>query len=355
MRRTNVSTRRKAAEGLTASKGYVGNPRKNKTTSPLSMFFLFFILPIIFVGFLLNDLILTPNNPEQQTSSLRSTPQELSKQAAAEVDLTNLSGTVVTAFFTVKSKYSTEDLHEWLSRLLSINDSMVIFTSYDMAEFVEDNRQHADDRTTIVPMELKDLPLAKKYSLSDWEAQHQKDPDKRHASYEEYWVWLSKTYFLQKALDLNPVQGSSFMFADVGAFKAKADNWWEEKVMMQHPEVIPPDRMLFMAHNDPNPSPSVWWTDKQKEKDYSYHSNALIAGNKESIPKFHEAFERVVQGFMDRNLFIGADDLIAQSVCLQHPDLCAYVPKIKGDNPFFALRSVLYRGGDYTLWTPPSK
>jgi hypothetical protein len=123
--------------------------------------------------------------------------------------------------------------------------------------------------------------------------------------------------------------------------------------MMRDPEVILSHRMLFMAHNDPNPPPYVLWTDKQKEKEYSYYSNALTAGNKETIPKFNAVFERVVQGFMDRKLFIGADDVIAQSGCLQNPELCAYVPKVKGGNPFFGLRSVLYRGGDYALWTPP--
>jgi hypothetical protein len=36
--------------------------------------------------------------------------------------------------------------------------------------------------------------------------------------------------------------------------------------------------------------------------------------------------------------------------------LCSYVPRSQvNDNHYFGLRTVLYKGGDYKFWFPPSK
>jgi hypothetical protein len=244
-----------------------------------------------------------------------------------------------------------------MSNMLGLEDPMIIFTSTDMVEAISQLRGHAANRTVILPMELNDLPLVQKYSLEIWQAEYDRDPEKkRHAGYQVFWIWLSKTWFLQEAVKRNPYKSTNFMWSDIGCFRTKRDARYKGQVLMQHPEVIPPDRMLFMAHHEPNPPESVWWTDKLKENEHFYHSGTMMVGSSNVIPKFHQAFLQVVQGFLDRKLFIGDDQTVLQSTCLQHPHFCAYVPasQVKGDNHYFGLRSVLQRGGKYDFWFPPS-
>lgn len=265
--------------------------------------------------------------------------------------------TLVTSFFPMNSKYGRDNLEEWLERLLSIDDPMVIFTSPETVTTLAQMRQHAVDHTKIIAISLEDVPLARKYPTAVWDDQFEKDSKrKRHTGREEYIVWLSRTWFLNEAVNLNPFQSSNFMFTDISSFKSKAvSKRWKGKTIMDHPEVIPKDRMLFMAHHDPYPPPSLWL--KGGSEQYHYHSNAFVAGNKLTIPKLHDAFGKVIQGYLDRGLFIGNDSIIAQSTCLLNPELCAYVrpSQIKNDSPFYALRLVLKEGGKYSLWLPPAK
>jgi hypothetical protein len=125
---------------------------------------------------------------------------------------------------------------------------------------------------------------------------------------------------------------------------------------MQHTEgVVPKDRILFLSHKDPiDPPPSVWWNNKLKEKQHFYHSGSQMLGYKNVWGSYHAAFVETFAGFNDRKLFVGDDQPVFQCACLQHPHLCAYVPRSQvKDNHYFGLRYVVFHGGTYQFWYPP--
>jgi hypothetical protein len=277
-------------------------------------------------------------------------------QEVQEVDMVQSPTTVVTGYFSIRSKYGKDSYIDWMSTMLGLNDPMIIFTSPDMVDTIKELRAHAINRTLVIPMELQDLPLVKKYPLAVWQAELDKDPEKkRHAGYQVFWIWLSKTWFLQQSVERNPFSSTTFMWSDIGCFRGR-DQKWKGRTMMGHPEILVPGRMLFMAHHKPNPPSSIWWTNKLKDKDHFYHSGTMMAGTSDTILKFHVAFLQTFQGFLDRSLFVGDDQTVLQSTCLQNPDLCSYAPtsQVPSDNHYFGLRTVLWKGGDYKLWFPPS-
>ena len=266
--------------------------------------------------------------------------------------------TVVTGFFPIKSKHSIDSYMEWMGTMLGLNDAMIIFTSPDMVDNMTKLRQHAVNRTVVIGLELEDLPMVQNYPLSVWEAEFAKDSEKRvHAGYQVFWIWLSKTFFLEQSATMNPFQSEIFMWSDIGCFRKKSERRWKGQQMVVHPEIIPDGRMLHMAHHPPNPPPTVWWTNKlgEREKQHFYHSGTMMAGSINTIFKFHKAFLATFQGFLDRKLFVGDDQTVLQCTCLQNPDMCAYVPYDQvADNHYFGLRTALQKGGKYDLWFPPS-
>lgn len=122
--------------------------------------------------------------------------------------------------------------------------------------------------------------------------------------------------------------------------------------MIQHREQVPPNEMIQMAiQQKPNPPDQVLFNDKFKQRGHFYHSGSQFAAYKETWAKFHEYFLETIDGFLENDMTIVEDQAVLQSVCLTHPEICAYIPFTDvQDNPYFGLRFVVHNGGNFTLW-----
>jgi hypothetical protein len=278
---------------------------------------------------------------------------DTSTTIATSTSLVTSQTTIVSAYFQIKSKYAKETYLEWMENFLSLQDPMVIFTTSDWVQPIMSKRQHAVNKTFLVVMKLSEVPLATNHDAAFWEHQLEIDPErKRHAGYMVFWVWLSKTYFVKRAIETNPFQSEVFLWSDIGCFRGKSA--YANKLLFKHPEVIPRHGVLFLSHKaDPAPPPVLWWTSKLTEPQHFYHSGSQMAGYADSFLLFHAAFVDTLSGFLQRKLFIGDDQTVLQCTCTQHPNLCAYITRNQvKDNHYFGLRYALHHGGHYDLWRP---
>lgn len=292
---------------------------------------------------------------EQEIVSVgQSSKHDVSKELhlLKQGDLITSPSTIVTAYFTLKSKFAKESYIKWMSNMLSAQDAMVIFTSPEMVETMQSLRSHAQNRTVIIPFDLSQMELVQKYDEQFWAQQLDKDPEKRiHHSYQLFWIWLSKSFFVTTAIDLDIFKSDLFMWSDIGCYRNSRYN--NKEVILQIP-LIPRDRILQMAHHEPKPPPYIWWNDKYSQSGYFYHSGSQMIGYKTTWLQFHREFTTTVEGFVQRGMFIGEDQTVLQSTCLRVPSLCAYVPSTQvSDNHYFGLRFVLHFGGTFQYWYPP--
>jgi hypothetical protein len=288
---------------------------------------------------------------DKKSSTTTSSGLKIIKQA----ELVSAPNTVVTGYFTLKSKFAKEEYLKWMSNMLSLQDAMVIFTSPELVETMQGFRQHALNRTVIIPMELEHVELVKKYDEAFWQHQLDIDPEKRiHKSYQLFWIWLSKSFLVKTAAELNIFNSDIYMWSDIGCFR---NTKYNGKEMIAHREVVPTDRIFQMAHHEPQPPPYIWWNDKYNQKPLFYHSGSQMVGYKNTWLTFHTEFMATVAGFVERDMFIGEDQTVLQSTCLRIPTLCAYVPMTQvNDNHYFGLRFVVHNGGTnkYQYWYPPA-
>ena len=294
----------------------------------------------------------TDNNDKRPLSSSSS-----SSTTTTTTSTTASTSTVVTAYFPIRSKYGKESYMEWMKTMLSLTDAMVVFTTPDMVPLLRPLRTHAP--TEFVVMSLEEVPLAQEYSVeSTWQPMLDRDPErKRHAGYRVFWIWLSKTYFVTEAIRRNPFRSTVFVWSDIGCFRGKqVMKRYGHQPLVAHPEIVPPTSILFLSHKDqPQPPPSLWWTNKLRQKEYFYHSGTQAAGRATVWVDFHAKFLLVLQGFLDRQLFAGDDQTVLQCTCLQYPHLCAYITRNQvKDNHYFGLRYALHYGGNYHYWRPPA-
>jgi hypothetical protein len=273
-------------------------------------------------------------------------------QLLKQDELITSRSTVVTAYFTLRSKFAKEEYMKWMNNMLSLQDAMIIFTSPELVETMQSLRSHATNRTVVIPFDLNQIELAQMYDAAFWQGQLDKDPEKRiHQSYQLFWIWLSKSFFVKTAIELNLFQSDIFMWSDIGCFR---NSRYQGKEMILQIPLIPQDRILQMAHHDPEPPPYIWWNDKYKQARFFYHSGSQMVGYKDTWIRFHQEFLVTVKGFIERKMFIGEDQTVLQSMCLRVTSLCAYAPqKQVSDNHYFGLRYVLHFGGTFQYWYPP--
>ena len=267
-------------------------------------------------------------------------------------DLIKSPNTIVTGYFRVPSKFKPGRYDGWMKNMLSLQDAMVIFTQPELVDQIKDLRQHAVDRTVIIPLPLDDLPIGSLYSASFWQDQLERDPEKGiHRSYQLFWIWLSKSWCVTQAIRLNVFDSDLFVWSDIGCFRSPEYN---SKTMIQHRENVPPNEMIQMAHSRPNPPEEELYYDKYKKKSNFYHSGSQFAAYKDTWLKFHEYFLETIDRFLEKKMIIVEDQVVLQSTCLTHPSLCAYIPSSEvKDNNYFGLRHVLHFGGDYKYWRHP--
>jgi len=256
---------------------------------------------------------------------------------------------VVTSYFRVPSKFKAGRYDGWMRNMLSLQDAMVIFTQPDLVNQIKDLRNHALNRTVIIPISLEDLPFSKLFPASFWQDQLERDPEKGiHRSYQLFWIWLSKSWCVTQAIRINVYDSDLFVWSDIGCFREKNYNF---KTMIMHREQVPPHEMLQMAHHRPNPPKEELFNNKYKHKKHFYHSGSQFAGYKKTWIKFHEYFLDTIDRFLQKNMIIVEDQAVLQSTCLSHPDICAYAPFNQvNDNHYFGLRHILHFGGDYNYW-----
>lgn len=269
--------------------------------------------------------------------------------------------TIVSAYFRLSSKHSSSSYDAWMKNFLSVQDSMVLFLSGSdraLIDQVWQMRQHALDRTVIVEMELKDLQISKLVTFQGeqqnmfWQNQLDIDREKRiHKSYEVFWIWLSKSWLVNQAMELEFFGSHTYMWSDIGSFRNRRLNG-KEVMRFSEKQIPRDDRILFMAHRDPKQPQNPLWNDKFREKLNYYTSGSQLAGSDMAWKKYHAKFAETVDLFIQKNLFIGEDQCVLQATCNLN-DVCAYVPARQvSDNNYFGLRTVLSTEKEYELFYP---
>jgi hypothetical protein len=246
--------------------------------------------------------------------------------------------TIVTAYFKMPSKEPPEQYDKWMANMLGVNDAMVLFTSASMVPQITKLRAHAKNRTHIVSFELNGTLAATEYSQQFWQEQLNMDPEKEiHRSYQLFWVWLSKSYFVTKAIEANPFVSDIFVWSDIGAFRNNGFGQkpgWRSWVL--HPEIIPTTKILMMVHETParfyhkyydsgtSPAASGITPWVQKQQTGCIVAGAMMAGYKDTWLEFQPHFENTVSEYAVRGYFVGEDQAVLQAACSLRPRLCTY-------------------------------
>ena len=253
--------------------------------------------------------------------------------------------TLVSAYFEIPSKHTSMEYDTWSSNFLSLDESMVIFTSASLIASIQTRRRHMTGKTCIVQIELDRLGevVDQSLHLTFWQSQFSMDPERTlHKSYKLFWIWLAKPWFVTQAIERNPFASDIFVWSDYGCFR---DSKYNGRVWVTNDAVIPATKMLMMSFRKDPKHPGSELVIKQEHSSSGefFMSGAQMAGYSSTWMKYFEDYKVVLARYIERGLFIGDDQPLLQSTCMIRAMSCIYVlPHDLSGDPFFGLQEVLH-------------
>ena len=274
------------------------------------------------------------------------------KKSAADVEKSGPlqdENTIVTAVFACNiGVYHGINQTAWVKNILSLQDSMIIYTSPDLMRMIRFLRSHASQKTVIVSMNLSDVVNLTRYISTDNVAVEARQ-------LQLFRMQLSRTFFVQKAILTNPFNSQNFMWSDSDCFRDNSVvdifNNYVGKKLIYHAEMIPQSAILMMS-TFVSKTREPYLLDNEKS-----HADSVIIGSGKQIaahyttwPSFHLEFLKQMATYNQTVLWDDFESRILQETCNQQNVSCVFcTPDMVHGNPRIGLREILHTRGCYML------
>ena len=259
------------------------------------------------------------------------------------------SVTFVTAYFQFPSKHTYTEYDAWIQNLLQTDMCLVVYT--DMPDKFPSN-------TIVKTVSLyEEIYQAFKQPISFWEKQLLQDPENHiHKNFTLYWVWNLKPIFLEQTSRENPHGSDYFMWIDAGCIRSHdrtlTDFQWST---MKLPErvVSQGDRLLVTLIDNfqpgENSNSSFLTVDRI--------AGTVFGGNALAVRRWKDAYTTVFSEYMIHKKFLGKDQSLMATACLQFEHLCYFVvPHLLYGNPWTSVLLFLQNTPDWeqflTFYSP---
>ena len=232
-----------------------------------------------------------------------------------DIKLYSSNVSLVTCFYKFKSKHTFEEYNYWIKNLLTnIYCNIIIFTSNDLAEFLEDlATSNGNKNVYIITKEFDDLEINKKYKKI-WDEQHRIDPTPKIRTKECYIIWNSKMQFVKEAIEINPFNSEKFIWNDIGSMRD--DAFCNQLAKYPLENRISNDKMDIVIIQE--------FDDRDYKKKYFQNmvrlSGSIFGAHKTIFLQIIDLYYKYFDEYLKKRLFIGCDQQILATlyICLPH-------------------------------------
>ncbi len=221
--------------------------------------------------------------------------------------------TVVSAYYDIPSKRSSEVYHQRLKRFLGkMNCNMVFYTSEDLLPKLKEYRTKYMDRTKFYIVEKDDLYSVKKYGLDFWKDQCvlYKDSTYENKPYLGA-IWNNKKNFMMDAISRNDFNDTHYAWIDAGIIENDTEvevmnintGILTDKVTLYSVNDIPDNDILFFDHAMPD-----------------YIAGDTYIGQKDKLIKYNEHFDAVMKKYLDEGRSVYMDQNVMTTLAKMYKD-----------------------------------
>ncbi len=140
--------------------------------------------------------------------------------------------TIVTCFYSIKSKFEKDKYYEWMSNMLEniVNANMVIYTDNDNYDRIREIREKKNlmDRTKIIVKKTNEF-YVEKYR-KDFIMNNIRNKYLPNISYELHMIWNEKVNFVKQTIESKFFDSEYYCWCDIGYFRCNKDNIRREEI-----------------------------------------------------------------------------------------------------------------------------
>lgn len=222
--------------------------------------------------------------------------------------------TLVTAYYKIPSKHSSNSYFKWMKNFLSLKDCIVVYTSEDLVQQIRELRpKEYPLRIIIKPLNM--FKVAQFTNDSGWSAQEKMDPEMSIGhSRELYWIWNEKSNLLYESSQSNIFQSQYFAWLDIGAIRHSGYNG--EKMMNNFPF----QRGILLLQINDFTEEELKTVNNISQVDFSRVNRiggGMIGGDAEAIKRWTLLFYETLQKYLSSGRFGGKDQSVMATTCIQ--------------------------------------
>jgi Bacterial protein of unknown function (HtrL_YibB) len=259
--------------------------------------------------------------------------------------------TLVTAYYSIRSKFPKEQYVSWITTFLKIKSPIVVFTDQNMVEWIREKRGELPIHIVAIP--FNDLEMWKRYELQ-WNQQYMLDPEQFRHSPELYAIWAQKPFFVEQAIQLNPFQTDYFFWCDIGAFR---DPSISQTILDTFPHTQYLDVERIVLQSVENLAPSDWGVRDDGIRGEKISSSwnecrivgGLWGGGKNACLRWKHAYQHMLERYFHAGRFAGKDQQVMLSTYLHDPSLAKIVMPTQCHGDWFFLQKLLSK--EHTLFS----
>jgi len=221
---------------------------------------------------------------------------------------------VVSAFYSIPSKFSVERYFEWMTPFFHETPfHLVLFTQPEFVEAFKQMRGRWTDRTLIVPLQPMEFAALTKWKPSTWIETAKKDHETNHSP-ELYCMWYEKKEFVLRAIEMGAFGAKKFVWCDAGILRF---NHWIPHIQTFPQEERIVDGKMTLLNLVPFSEEDTVDTDFQH---VNRIGGGIQAADAETWRWWSIQYDAMMVKYQTSNRFIGKDQNLMSTLCLAHPE-----------------------------------
>lgn len=230
----------------------------------------------------------------------------------------NIMPIIVTAYYRSKNKHdSTGNIYiQWMKNFIPYVENKIVIFVDNKQEFLDIIQREKiilrESVHIIIEKHITDF-LVQKYN---WDSHYNIDPEKRIHNVNLYKIWNEKINFLKIVSELYPLNDDYYVWTDIGMIRDPKLRpflrYYPDKKLLN-------DKMYFLRISKLNNIYDGNIIDVTNAP--SHIGGTVIAGHRDIIHQYHEAYYNMLHEYFEKNIFAGKDQNIMYNMTLKYPNM----------------------------------
>lgn len=229
--------------------------------------------------------------------------------------------TIVSCYYQLeKSKHSVQEYRNWIENFLRhVDQPILMFGEESTLEAMKQIREEANlgHKFYPIPLPFSECNYSTAEWIMKWNQQLELSNFKHLQGQELFRVWANKSFFVKKAMEVNPFQSNNFVWCDAGCWRDPLTASLFGSGWPSCEKIIPHRMHIIVVHNIQDYANYAKESNTLDDFVKTYHfrntptvGGTILVGDREAWKIWSELSEKILELFIKYEKFAGDDQAI---------------------------------------------